>query len=419
MIKLAVTNPRRFSDPRKTFNRVVIDMSILNMAGEEIRQMIPEDVLRRIKRDDPNPMFKAFVVGQPGTAYPKEVGKGSVIIKWIQSAIRSLFDVLKRGTKVFHGHNADSSHEGRTSIGEVVGKALKEIKGKSSAIAAMYIYPTFRNLTLDVASIEADVTVDPQSSDTFKAVGVREITGIALGDSSNETPAFSGAKLIGQLQAFRDQSIQSKGDDMDKLTIDEIKTVIKENSIPPSDLYDRDSLTDDPVVKGHVKAEVKEAGMSEYHARKRSQTESAEKVTELETALKERDDEIIKLKKETAKTKTADLYKTEKEKRGFDGKQDSFIKSNLKKFEVSDPEKIDEEFSQFLDDQIDDFKRVSKVFGVKVDGDGEKKEGEEKEEKEDQETDETGDDDGNDDDDDDGDGYQNPFLPKIDELDDE
>lgn len=199
---------------------------------------------------------------------------------------------------------------------------------------------------------------------------------------------------------------------MDKMTIDEIRTVIKDNSIPPSDLYEREALTDDPVVKGFVKAEVKEAGMSEYHARKRSQTESVEKVTELETILKAKDDEIIKYKKETAKIKLADLYDTEKGKRGFGPKQDSFIKSNLKKFEVSDPDKIDEEFSTFLDGQVDDFKAVSKVFGHKVTDDkGQKKEGEEKEETEDQETDE---DDGGDDGDD-GE-YHNPFLPSIDEL---
>lgn len=413
MIKLAYKGKIRGRDT--VLNGVVIDMSILNMASNEIRDMIPEDTLRRIKNDDPDPLFKAFVVGHPGTAYPKEVGKGSVVLKWIQSAIRSLVDVLKRGTKVFHGHNADSSHEGRTSIGEVVGKALKDIKGQMSAIAAVYIYPMFNHLELDVASIEADVTVDPQSPDTFKAVGVKEITGIALGDSSNETPAFSGAKLIGQLQAFRDQSSQhKKGDGMDKMTIDEIRTVIKENSIPPSDLFDRETLTDDPIVKGFVKAEVKEAGMSEYHARKRSQTESSEKVVELETKLKAKDDEIIKYKKGEAVAKVADLYKTEKDKRGFGTKQDAFIKSNLKKFEVSDPEKINEEFSTFLDDQVDDFKTMSKILGVKVKDDkGKEKEGEEKEETEDQETDENGDDD------DDGDGdddYVNPFLPTIDEI---
>ena len=407
MIKLAYKGKIRGHDT-VDLSGIVIDMEIRNMAADEISDMIPEDTLRRIKRDDPEPVFKAFVVGHPGTAFPKEVGRGEVIIKWIQSAIRSLVDVLKHGTKVFHGHNEDSSHEGRTSIGEVVGKALKDVKGKLSAIAAVYIYPMFKNLTLDVASIEADITVDPQSSDTFKAVGVKEITGIALGDSSNETPAFSGAKLIGELQAFRNQSIQSKkGDDMDKMTIDEIRTVIKENSIPPSDLFDREVLVDDPVVKGFVKAEVKEAGMGEYHARKRSQSESAEKETELEEKIKDKDAEIVKLKKVTAKTKVDDLYKAEKDKRGFEGKQEAFIKSHLEKFEVSDPEKVEEELSKFLDDQVDDFKAMSKVFGVKVkDGDGKPKEGEEEETETDEETEEG----------DDGGDYENIFLPTIDEL---
>ena len=38
------------------------------MAASEIMEMIPPDVLRDIKAKDPNPMFKAFVVGHEGEA---------------------------------------------------------------------------------------------------------------------------------------------------------------------------------------------------------------------------------------------------------------------------------------------------------------------------------------------------------------
>jgi hypothetical protein len=262
---------------------------------------------------------------------------------------------------------------------------------------------------LDVASIEADITVDPQTSDTLKAVGVNEITGIALGDSADETPAFSGAKFIGELQAFRDRSLSiQQGGEVDKITIDEIRTIIKDDSISPSDLFGRDALTDDPVVKGYVKAEVQQATAGEFSHRKREEKTFDEKKAEYETKIKDKDDEIIKLKKATATTKVGDLFKAEKDKRELDEKQEKFIDANLKKFEVSDPDKIEEEFSKFLDNQIDDFKTVSEVFGHKVkDGDGTKKKGEEKETDEDQETDENGDDD------DDGGEVDNIFLPKL------
>jgi len=81
-----------------------------------------------------------------------------------------------------------------------VGKAIKTIQSKVNAIAITYIYPEYRGLPLDVASIEADVNINPD--DSVHDVDVGDITGIALGNSAVEKPGFAGATLLSQIQAF-------------------------------------------------------------------------------------------------------------------------------------------------------------------------------------------------------------------------
>ena len=170
------------------------------MAASEIIGIIPKDVYEEIKQRDPHPLFQAYIVGHEGEATGTEVGGGKKILNWFSSAINKIWEKMKYGTKIFHGHNVDSSHEGRKSIGEVVGKAIKTIQSKVNAIAITYIYPEFRDLPLNVASIEADVRINPD--DTVHDVDVGDITGIALGNSAIDKPGFADATLLSQIQAM-------------------------------------------------------------------------------------------------------------------------------------------------------------------------------------------------------------------------
>ena len=169
------------------------------MASSEIMNIIPKDIYEEIKQRDPHPLFQAYVVGHEGEAIGKVVGVGTKILNWFSSAINKIWKKLNYGTKIFHGHNIDSSHEGRQSIGEVVGKAIKTIKDKVNAIAIMYIHPEFRDLPLNVASIEVDMDI---TDDSVHDVNVGDITGIALGNSAIEKPGFEGATLLSQIQAM-------------------------------------------------------------------------------------------------------------------------------------------------------------------------------------------------------------------------
>lgn len=170
------------------------------MASSEIIDIIPKDVYEDIKQKDSHPLFQAYVVGHEGEATGKMVGVGTKVLNWFSSAINKIWKNLKYGTKIFHGHNVDSSHVGRQSIGEVVGKAIKTIKNKVNAIAIMYIHPEYRDLPLNVASIEADIRIN--EDDGVHDMDVGDITGIALGNSAVDKPGFADAGLLSQIQAM-------------------------------------------------------------------------------------------------------------------------------------------------------------------------------------------------------------------------
>ena len=189
------------------------------MSEAEVLAVVPPRIIRDIKREDPRPLFKAFVIGQEGVAEPHAVGIGKTIMRWFSSAIKALFMKLDLSTKVFNGHEETNEHAGRTPVGEVIGKDLQTINGFLSAVAVTYIYPQFKDFPFDVASIEATVEMpgDEREFDVEEA-DVVEVTGIALGDSRVDTPAFPGATLQAALQAFADKATPHK----EKITMNQI-----------------------------------------------------------------------------------------------------------------------------------------------------------------------------------------------------
>ena len=180
--------------------KIKFSAKLQQMASSEIINIIPNDIYEEIKQRDPHPLFQAYVVGHEGEATGEIVGMGTKVLNWFSSAINKIWKKLIYGTKIFHGHNVDSSHEGRQSIGEVVGKAIKTIKERVNAIAIMYIYPEYRDLPLNVASIEVDMDINPDGS--VHDVNVGDITGIALGNSAVDKPGFADAGLLSQIQAM-------------------------------------------------------------------------------------------------------------------------------------------------------------------------------------------------------------------------
>ena len=336
------------------------------MAANEIAAMIDQDRLRQIKQMDPKPVFKAFVVGHEGEARGVMLGVGNIVKRWFRRAVESLHEHISKGLQLFHGH-AEGTNDtaGRQPVGEVVGKKLANISGRLSAVVACYIYPSFKHLPLDVASIEATVTMDENPRQGLYVVDVEKVTGIALANSAIETPGFEGATLLGQLQAFAKS--KNIGDDME-ITIEDVRAFLKAERVKPSDLFGVEDLTSDPAVTGFVENENRRAVAGEYAHRKRTEEGFDKTRKELEERAKAAEEKASRLETEAAKSRVGDLFAAQKTTRKLTDQQAKFIESRLSRFTLSKADALDKEFNDFLDQQVDDFAKVAEVFGVKPSG---------------------------------------------------
>lgn len=350
------------------------------MAETEILSMISHGEFLRIKQEDPKPLFRAYVVGHEGEFKPTAVGIGKIVTQWFDSAIRKLRDQISHGTKLFLGHAETNVHDNRESIGEIVGTALKTIKDRLSVVAVAYIKPGFRDLRLDIASIEADVELNIDEEKGVYEAEVKDITGIALGDSRKETPAFTGATLIGEMQAFLNQSHQYKGGGDMGLTASEIREFIRTEKLKPSDLFGLEDLTGDPLITKHIEAEAKEKKSGDWYHRQRDADKHTKEVTDLTEAHKKEKDDLTKERDEARKLvlkgQIPALVTTIKEERKLDESQESFIDRTLSRFSPGEKsEDLEKDLNSFFDGQIKEHKELGEaVYGVKEkDPDPEKK----------------------------------------------
>ena len=161
----------------------------------------------------------------------------------------------------------------------------------------------------------------------------------------------------------------------EKITIDEIRELIKEEKIQPSRLFGIDTLAEDPIVKGIVKEEVSNAVRPELAHRKRLDKRFVANEEEWEGEKKKLEAEIKQLKTEGAKVKASDLFRTKMKERNLDKTQTKFIEAEQPFFEPENIEDLDKEVDQFMDNCLEDFKKKAEIFGKKVEEEPEKKVG--------------------------------------------
>jgi hypothetical protein len=176
----------------------------------------------------------------------------------------------------------------------------------------------------------------------------------------------------------------------EKITLGEIKEIIKAEKVSPSDLFGVESLTSDPLVRGFVDTTVKELKgklSGEYEARKRVEKGSKENEDETGDEMKKKDDLIKKLQTDGAKRDAVGIFETKIKERKLDKQCSAFLKSKQGGFSPEDPEKLDKEVDAFMDKRVEEFKETAKIFGHKTEetkedeskGGGEPGEGGEKE----------------------------------------
>lgn len=155
----------------------------------------------------------------------------------------------------------------------------------------------------------------------------------------------------------------------EKITLGEIKELIKAEKVSPSDLFGVEDLTTDPLVKGFVDSTVKELKSKlsgEYEARKRVEKDMDKSKDETTDEMKEKDEEIKRLKIEGAKRDATELFSSKIKERKLDKQQEAFLKSKQGNFLPEDPEKLDKEVDGFMDTKLEEYKETAKIFGHKI-----------------------------------------------------
>lgn len=344
------------------------------MSEADVLDLVPPRIMASIKREDKRPVFKAFVIGQEGEANPKLIGLGQRIQHWFTSAIQALGDKLKIGENVFNLHASTNAHEGRTPIGEVVGKALRKVGDKLSAIAVTYLYPAYQDLKVDVASVEANILI-PEGSvgrQEIEDIDVLDVTGIALGNSDINKPAFAGATLLAQLQAFAETNRSHKGGN-EKMTLEEIRQAIQESKFQPADVFGPKVLLSDPFILEQVKeAAEKESRIKGYDFRKSGELEK-----DLEKAKKDLEaaqGEAKTLKGAALKIKAEAVLDTVLKARPKLVADEKFSKYARKAygrdFKPGEEATLQKDIEKFLDVQVDEYKEVFGEPGKEGDGGG-------------------------------------------------
>jgi len=339
-----------------------IRAEIQNMGKSEILAMIPQDTIDRIKQTDKRPEFKVFCIGHEGVAHPQEISFGmrmSKAFNYMKEMVFRIVDRLKFGTPIFNQHIETNSHVGREQIGELVGKVVRTIGDKVSALAAMYIYPQYRKMDLDVASIEANIEYIPKGKTGGDVVDVEDITGIALSSSKIDKPAFPEATLLGIVQAFAKTGGRGEG----KMERQEIIDAIKEGGFKVTDIFGADEIVaSEPAQK---------AKQTEYEHAKRIEGQlgkEREKVIDLTKKVDESQGKIKKLNEVVSGTQAKTKFEKIATERKFNDKEKAYIEKRLPGFK-SDKEgdELDLDFNRFVDTQKADFDEIAKSLGVKVD----------------------------------------------------
>jgi len=324
----------------------------------ELEEMVDESTLRNLKAREEHPEIRLYSIGHEGEADLKLPGFGNVPFKWMRAAVQAIADKLISGTAVFDKHDPNTnSHDGRNQIGEVVGKAVRQIGNRLNTLAAIYIYPQFKSRPLDIASIEADIEFSHDGHQAWPTA-IKTVSGIALGNSDTEIPGFPGASLLSAVQAYVQAFAGEIGDN--KVNQSDVKAAVAELKLSPSDLFSIEDVVADKKVRTNLQEAATRVG--------RERDTANEKVAELENTIAETDK---KLKQHTMQSKSAPIFDAvlADPERKLDDKAKAFIKRNLKTFstDAEDEDTLKADVGKFVDASVKEYVEEAKFFGVEVD----------------------------------------------------
>lgn len=323
-----------------------------NFDNTELINNIDPNVLEEIKKRDPSPLFKAFVVAHEGESNSHEVGVGKRVMKWFRNAVRKVYDVLKIGTPAFPGHNSDNSIEGRQVIGRVVGKFQNMAGNIEKVISIIQIFNPFKDDPYDCCSFEGEMRIPNNINNIVGDNDLGAITGIVLANTAlGAIPAFPGAKLMAAVQMLENGG--------KKMELHEIKKGIQELNVTPLMLWSMEELKKFPQINDEfAKVESKLNNQGEAFTRITSERDSQVDKN------KEHEKTISDLKLQLKNNESVSVFDSVVDERKIeDPIMKQYIvsrKSNFRLDSVKDD--VKGKANKFIDDRIKDFENDKKIF---------------------------------------------------------
>lgn len=317
----------------------------------DIMDIIPKGAYDKIKAKDPHPFFKAYSIAHEGVSHPKILGEDSEPIWWGKKAIQSIKKAVKSGIKFFKGHNEDSSTEGRRSLGEIIASSEKMIQGELNSIVVGYFPQETRDEVkqYNICSMEAVWNVIRKSGKLFGDT-MEKLTGIALGSSDNDSPAWSGAKELASVQAFENRERIGNMAEENKLTFGQVATWCKDHNVFPSQLFTIDDIKKDREFNVIIENETK---LNELI---KTNKELETKNSEIQTKL---DEAVVATQKSTAESRLEQMGKEQ----NWTENQKKYILSKTKEITNYD----DDGLNAFVEKKTKDYKDAAAFFGASTD----------------------------------------------------
>lgn len=308
------------------------------ISREEILDQLSEAIKAKVVGKG---QLRAYTLAHEGITHPKIVGGGVERINWPRKIIEKVKDLVTTGTKFFVGHNSDNSTSKRPDVGEVIASFVKEINGVLSNIVVGH-FPNKEDVSdLDVVSMEAKIDTDMYNN----VEDIIGLSGIAMGSSHTESPAFPGAKLMAAIQCFEEPDKNKPNLEKEKpMTFAEVQTFVKEHNVHPSQLYNIKQIQSD---REFVQ-------VFDENAKLKSSNELLTKDNEkLKTVSED------SLKKDSQREAKVTLDKLIKE--GYTDKQKAFI---VKRFDPGTLDEVSENgVKKFLINTEKEYSDFAKLFG--------------------------------------------------------
>lgn len=351
--------------------RIILQAFTFQFSQSDIINMISPEVIKGIKEKDPHPYFRLYSICHDGISAPKLLKDGKKKIEkveWTKQAVQSMKNVIKKGLKFFHLHNDDNSTNNRDELGEIVAHSQKEINGKLHQLAIGYFPPETREEAkkYDVCSHEG-VWEFIKSAGRKVADKIEKLTGIALGSSNEDSPAFTESGSLGMVQCFASGGELDNNNDGGEppkkevkfmsITLRDVIDYIVDNKVHITQLpFDLEDIKSDRKL-GKIFVDM--------------ESENKELKTFKENALKEKEEFEKKIKdyegKETlskAKQTFSEMLKTSAEKKTIDDKQKIFIEKRFEKETIEDLTETG--LKNFLNEKLEEYKTdIAPLIGGK------------------------------------------------------